>query len=73
MSPLALILDLLGVLVAALLLGLAAWGVGIAILAWVVTRAALGPFVLARAAAGLTVAAIVYVGLALALALALPA
>jgi len=72
-SPLAVALDLLGVLLAALLLGVGAWMAGIAILGWVVTRETLSTAALVLAAAGLAAAAVVYIGLTIALTLALPA
>ncbi len=53
--------NLAAVLVAAILLGLEVWVVGIAALAWTVSRPALTGAVLAKAGAALAVSAIGYV------------
>lgn len=66
-------LSLLGVLLAAVLLGAAVWVVGIAILAWVVTRPALAGGTLPVAGAAVAASGVVYVLAVVAIRLLLPA
>ena len=62
-------MSLLAVLVAMALLGLAVWGIGIPVLAWVVSRETITPGTLLRAGAGLAASAILYTAIAIGLAL----
>lgn len=66
-------LSLLGVLLAAVLLGAAVWVVGIAILAWVLTRPVLAGGTLLAAGAAVAATGVVYVLAVVVIRLLLPA
>lgn len=64
---------LLGVLIAGILLGVAVWVIGIAILAWVVTRPTLTGGSLVATGAAVAASGVVYVAAVIAIRLLLPA